>query len=189
MKKVSILAGIVVVLLAGLLLYKTSSQADAHTPAVAQNPAPQGWAYRNFSVDAVQYIDDKGKAVTRPVRLSDYVGQGKYVLVDFWASWCGPCRGEVPNLKAVYEKYAGDGFDMVSVAVWDRPADALKAIEAEGMTWHQIVCSEKTNQVPTQVYGIEGIPQIILISPEGRVVGENLRGAGIEKAVKKALGL
>ncbi len=123
------------------------------------------------------------------MRLSDYVGQGKYILVDFWASWCGPCRGEVPNLKAVYDEFGGDDFEIVSVAVWDRAEDSFEAIEEEGMNWTQIVCSAKTNQVPTQVYGIEGIPQIILIDPDGKVVGENLRGAKIRTAVKKALGL
>ena len=146
------------------------------------------WTYRNFSVDAVQYIDENGKNVTKVTRLSDYVGKGKYILVDFWASWCGPCRGEVPNIKNVYEKYAGDAFDVVSVAVWDKPVDAFEAIEEEGMQWNQIVCTEETNQVPTNIYGVEGIPFIILIDPDGKVIGEDLRGAGIERAVKKALG-
>lgn len=146
------------------------------------------WNYRNFVVDAVQYIE-KGKEVTKQVRLSDYVGRGKYILVDFWASWCGPCRGEVPNLKAVYDEFGGDDFEIVSVAVWDRAEDSFEAIEEEGMNWTQIVCSAKTNQVPTQVYGIEGIPQIILIDPDGKVIGENLRGSKIRTAVKKALGL
>ena len=146
------------------------------------------WTYRNFSVDAVQYSDENGKNVTKVTRLSDYVGKGKYILVDFWASWCGPCRGEVPNIKNVYEKYAGDAFDVVSVAVWDKPVDAFEAIEEEGMQWNQIVCTEETNQVPTNIYGVEGIPFIILIDPDGKVIGEDLRGAGIERAVKKALG-
>lgn len=156
--------------------------------AMAVCMTASAWNYRNFVVDAVQSIE-KGKEVTKQVRLSDYVGHGKYILVDFWASWCPPCRGEVPNLKAVYDEFGGDDFEIVSVAVWDKAVDALEAIEEEGMTWTQIVCSAKTNQVPTQVYGIEGIPYIILIDPDGKVIGDNLRGAKIRKAVKKALGL
>jgi thiol-disulfide isomerase/thioredoxin len=146
------------------------------------------WNYRNFVVDDVESIEN-GKEITQQVRLSDFVGQGKYILVDFWASWCGPCRGEVPNLKAVYDEFGGDDFEIVSVAVWDKAEDAFDAIEEEGMNWTQIVCSAKTNQIPTQVYGIEGIPYIILIDPDGKVIGEDLRGKQIRKAVKKALGL
>ena len=156
--------------------------------AMAVSVTAGAWNYRNFVVDAVQYIE-KGKEVTKQVRLSDYVGQGKYILVDFWASWCGPCRGEVPNLKAVYDEFGGDDFEIVSVAVWDKAEDSFEAIEEEGMNWTQIVCSAKTNQIPTQVYGIEGIPYIILIDPDGKVIGEDLRGKQIRKAVKKALGL
>ena len=156
--------------------------------AMAVCVTASAWNYRNFVVDAVQYIE-KGKEVTKQVRLSDYVGHGKYILVDFWASWCPPCRGEVPNLKAVYDEFGGDQFEIVSVAVWDKAEDAFEAIAEEGMNWTQIVCSAKTNQIPTQVYGIEGIPQIILIDPDGQVIGTELRGAKIRKAVKKALGL
>ena len=146
------------------------------------------WNYRNFVVDDVESIEN-GIEITQRVRLSDFVGHGKYILVDFWASWCGPCRGEVPNLKAVYDEFGGDDFEIVSVAVWDKAEDAFDAIEEEGMNWTQIVCSAKTNQIPTQVYGIEGIPYIILIDPDGKVIGEDLRGKQIRKAVKKALGL
>ncbi len=188
-KYLMISLAVAAVLAAGGVLYLASRPAEAKATAPKEEKAQQGWPYRNFVVDAVQSIDSDGNEVTKQVRLSDYVGKGKYILVDFWASWCPPCRAEVPNLKAVYEKYGGERFEIVSVAVWDRPADSFAAIKEEGMSWTQIVCDAKTNQVPTTVYGIEGIPQIILISPEGRVIGDNLRGAAVEKAVKKALGL
>ena len=118
------------------------------------------------------------------VRLSDYVGKGKYVLVDFWASWCGPCRREIPNIKAVYDKYHGDRFDVLSVAVWDQPEDTKAAIEAEGLVWNQIIGA---GEVPTDIYGIEGIPHIILFGPDGVIVKRDLRGARIEQAVAAAL--
>jgi len=120
------------------------------------------------------------------VRLSDYVGRGKYVLVDFWASWCRPCRMEIPNIKGVWEKYHGDRFEVLSVAVWDKPADTKKALDEEGLKWPQIINAQ---QIPTDIYGIEGIPHIILFGPDGIIIKRDLRGKRIEEAVKSALGL
>ncbi|HOQ58051.1 MAG TPA: TlpA disulfide reductase family protein, partial [Bacteroidales bacterium] len=71
--------------------------------------------------------------------LSDYVGKGKYVLVDFWASWCGPCLQETPNIVELYEKYHKKGLDILGVAVWDKPEDTQKKIEELGLPWPQII--------------------------------------------------
>lgn len=117
-------------------------------------------------------------------RLSDYVGKGKYVLVDFWASWCGPCRREVPNIIEVYNKYKGERFEVLGVATWDRPEDTLKAIEEEGITYPQILNAQKAG---SDAYSIEGIPEIILFAPDGTIVKRGLRGNQIEAAVKEVL--
>lgn len=115
-------------------------------------------------------------------KLSDYVGKGKYILADFWASWCGPCRREIPNVKNVYEKFHGDKFDVVSIAVWDKLEDSMKAIEEEGLVWNQILDGQR---IPTDAYGIEGIPEIILFGPDGTILmrGEGLRGANMEPVI------
>lgn len=139
-------------------------------------------------VEGARFIDfavvpDPEKGDT--VRLSDFVGKGKYILADFWASWCGPCKREIPNIKAVYEKYAGENFDVLSIAVWDKPEDTAKAAEEHGVVWSQIV---NTDRVATDAYGIEGIPHIILFGPDGTIISRGLRGSDIETAVKAALG-
>lgn len=140
--------------------------------------SPEGWEGKKF----VDFIVSDGNPDGTAVRLSDYVGKGKYVVVDFWASWCGPCKREIPNLKSVFDKYAGDDFTVVSVAVWDKRPDSEAAIKSHGMTWPQIVNAGET---PTKLYGIQGIPQIMLVGPDGTVVGWDLRGEGIEAAVKE----
>ncbi|MBQ2522413.1 MAG: TlpA family protein disulfide reductase [Bacteroidales bacterium] len=128
-------------------------------------------------------VEDPAKGDT--VRLSDFVGKGKYILADFWASWCGPCKREIPNIKSVYEKYKGKDFDVLSIAVWDKPEDTAAAAKEHGVVWSQIV---NTDRVATDAYGIKGIPHIILFGPDGVIVARDLRGEEIEKAVAKALG-
>ena len=121
------------------------------------------------------------------VKFSDYVGKGKYILVDFWAPWCGPCKREIPNLKAVYDKYAGKNFDILSIAVWERqPVQVTIDTAAElGMNWSHI---NNAGSVPTEIYGVEGIPHLMLIGPDGTILKRGFHGAeGINAAVAEYL--
>lgn len=151
---------------------------------VALNDAKQATAEGKMFTDFT-VVQDPADSLGSKVSLSDFVGKGKYVLVDFWASWCGPCKAEIPNIAAVYEKYKGEDFDVLSIAVWDDPADTKVAAEEEGVIWSQIINAQ---QVPTELYGIEGIPHIILFGPDGTILKRNLRGEEIEAAVAEALG-
>lgn len=118
-------------------------------------------------------------------RLSDYVGKGKYVVVDFWASWCGPCRRAIPTIKSIYNKYKGDDFDVVSIAVSDRIEDSKKAAKELGITWNQIINAE---HVAADVYGFEFIPYLILFGPDGTILKRNIPISELEAEVAKALG-
>ena len=131
--------------------------------------APQeGDMFRDF---AVEY---EGKTT----RLSDYVGKGQYGLVDFWASWCVPCRREIPNLIAAYNKYKDKGLQVLGVAAWDEPDNTKKAIEEDKIPYPQILNSQK---IAADAYGIAAIPRIILFAPDGTIVANGLRGEDIEK--------
>ncbi len=143
----------------------------------AKKATKAGQPFVDFTI-----VQDPENPETSTVKLSDYVGKGKYVLVDFWASWCGPCKAEIPNIKAVYDKYAGEDFDVLSVAVWDKPEASVKAAAELGITWNQIINAQ---QVPTDLYGIDGIPHIMLVGPDGIILNRDLRGDLIEVNVSR----
>lgn len=149
----------------------------------------EGKMFTDFTVDHVLGLDDEGNLITEKRSLSDYVGKGKYILVDFWSPWCGPCKAETPNVKAVYEKYHGDKFDILSVAVWEESAgmnwqNTRDTAAVLGITWNQI---NNGHQEPAALYGIDGIPHIILFGPDGTILKRDLRGQALEDAVAAAV--
>ena len=121
----------------------------------------------------------------KTIKLSKVI-KGKVALVDFWASWCGPCRREIPNLAKIHEKYGNNkDFVLISLNVWDKPDAQSKAIKDLKMVWTQLTDATRN---ATDTYGVDGIPQILLIDKDGTIIARDLRGEEIEKAVKKALG-
>ena len=114
-------------------------------------------------------------------KLSDYVGKGSYVLVDFWASWCAPCRAEIPNLIKAYNDYKDKGLVVLGVATWDKPEDTMRAIEELEIPYPQIMNAQNAG---SDAYGIEGIPEIILFAPDGKIEARGLRGSAIEARLK-----
>jgi len=117
-------------------------------------------------------------------RLSDYVGKGNWTLVDFWASWCGPCIKEIETLKRLYAKHAGKDLDFLGVAVWDEPDNTRKAISKHQIPWPVIINAQT---IPTDIYGIAGIPCIILFDPQGNIVSRGKQGDELVNAVESAL--
>lgn len=112
--------------------------------------------------------------------LSDYVGKGKYVLIDFWASWCGPCRHEMPNVKAAYEKYASKGFEVISISTDRKLKPWRAAIEELGMNWLQLLDVDASD-----IYGIYAIPRTFLVDPTGIVIDKKMRGEKLEEALSE----
>lgn len=120
----------------------------------------------------------------KPIKLSKVI-KGKVALIDFWASWCGPCRREIPNLAKIHEKYGNNkDFVLISLNVWDKPEAQAKAIKDMKMVWTQLTDATRN---ATDTYGVDGIPQILLIGKDGKIIARDLRGENIEEAVKKAL--
>lgn len=122
-----------------------------------------------------------------PVSLESF--RGKYVLLDFWASWCGPCRQENPNIVAAYDKYKDKNFTVLGISL-DRPDDKegwLKAIHDDKLTWTQVSDLKFWNNEVAQLYGIRSIPQSYLLDPEGRIIGKNLRGKELHDKLAELL--
>lgn len=132
-----------------------------------------------------EFKDIKGITTSdQSVSLSSFFDGKNYVLIDFWASWCGPCREETPNVIKVYNQYKDKGLRVVGIAVSDKKDDTIKAIRELGIPYPQILEAEKAG---INGYGVKYIPSIFLLSPDGKIIAKDLREEEIGAAVAKAL--
>ncbi len=146
------------------------------------------------SVSALSAQIKKGKAAPE-IRLKDTNGEfitlssfkGKVVLLDFWASWCMPCRKNNPSLVALYEKFKSEGFEILGVSLDENNDAWKKAIEKDGLSWKQVVDNKGWNAKSTDDYIIDAIPASFLIDQDGVIRGVNLEGRELDATIKKLL--
>lgn len=132
-----------------------------------------GKPYKDFSG-----VDDLGKEV----KLSDFADRGHYTLVDFWASWCGPCRRAIPGLQEIERDYGPRGLQIVGVVVWDKMDEHLRVMQELKITWPQIFNEREA----AELYGVRSIPHILLLDPQGSIVARNLHEVERIKAILEA---
>ena len=132
----------------------------------------EGEMFKDF---AIEY---NGKTT----RLSDYVGRGQYVLADFWASWCGPCRQQIPDLIGLYQQYKKKGLTVLGIAFRDKPEETEKAIRDLGIPYPQIINAQN---IPATLYGIDALPHTILFAPDGTIIARNIYGEELKEKLKE----
>ena len=144
-------------------------------------PIALGEKYRDLEL-----VDENGKTV----HLSDYVKPGQYNMVEFWASWCGPCRGEIPHLRHVYDAYGKgkDAFNMISVSIDDKEKDWKQALKEENMKWTQLCDLKGWKGEVINKYKIQGVPFCLILDKEGRIIDHGVRGSELDVVLIKYLG-
>ena len=123
----------------------------------------------------------------QPHQLSEYIGKGKWVLIDFWASWCGPCREELPELVKVWKAYHAAGFDVVGISLDDKTQAWQKAVQKLNLSWTHLSDLKGWESKAVEVYRVWGIPANLLVNPKGKIVASNIGMEELADTLDKVL--
>lgn len=144
----------------------------------AQSVKSVGATYKDITL-----TDPRGNAIS----ISDYVGKNKVILIDFWASWCGPCIKEMPNVVEAYKQYKDKGFEIIGISMDEDRGRWMSAIDRLGMTWPHMSDLKGWNSEAAKLYGIESIPYTLLLDQDGKIIDSNLRGNQLLNKLKELL--
>ena len=166
------------------LMWAFNSPVMAGTGASGQEEEDPMQVFVGKQVIDLQMRDLEGQTH----RLSEYVGKGKWVLIDFWASWCGPCRAEMPELVKVYKKFHANGFEVVGISLDDDAEDWQKAVKKMKLTWHHLSDLAGWDSKAVKTYKVFGIPSNLLVNPKGKIVASNIELEELTEKLAEGLG-
>ena len=119
--------------------------------------------------------------------LSEYVGHSKFLFIDFWASWCGPCRGENPHVVEIYKEYHPKGLEIFGVSLDNNKEAWVKAIADDGLVWKHGSDLKGWQSAPAQLYSVTGIPHTVLLDENNKIIAKNLRGDELKQKIAELL--
>ena len=163
---------------------KTAQQGDSLLANIEKQKKAK--AIQTQLVEGTKFPDFNEKDLTgKPLSIANY--KGKVVLVDFWATWCGPCVGELPNVLKTYEKHHPNGFEIIGISLDREEKKLTDFVKEKNMPWQQYYDGLFWNNKLAEKYGINSIPMTYLLDGEGKIIGKGLRGEALDEAVTKAL--